>query len=133
YSGGFNQHTMVRNNWTQGGNTILSTYCPNTLIDHEAQICGRFDVVANNEYITKGRVVFNDYNEVMAGSTQSNLASIANTVSTACATLSDGCGMWYYQFLFGGQVSHGQQPGLNSIQHSELPAYVADIFNSTND
>jgi hypothetical protein len=138
YNGSFNQHVMVRNNWTQGGNTILSTYCPNTLNDHEGQLCGRFDLLSNNEYITKGRVVFNDYNEMMAVSTQSNEASIANSGSTWCSStlLADWavCNLWGYEARNGGEFSHGEQAGLlQQFQHSELPAYAAVIANTTDD
>ncbi len=53
---------MVRTN-KPGGSELFSTYCPNTMIDHEHQYCGRFDIFSNGEYITKGRTEFNDYND----------------------------------------------------------------------
>ena len=127
YNGSFNQHTMVRTNGP-GGSELFSTYCPNTMIDHEHQYCGRFDIFSNGEYITKGRTEFNDYNDVMSSATQSNTLSVENVTGSGCKDTN--C------FMFsavdnGGQFWHGLQQGFNLITHSELPSYAAFLYNDT--
>ena len=127
YNGSFNQHTMVRTNGP-GGSELFSTYCPNTMVDHEHQYCGRFDIYSNGEYITKGRTEFNDYNDVMSSATQSNTLSVENVTGSGCKD--NNC------FMFsavdnGGQFWHGFQQGFNLITHSELPSYAAFLYNDT--
>ncbi len=53
---------LCEDDWSTGANTIFSDYCTNTQIDHEHQFCGGFDIYSQGEYITKGRMEFNDYN-----------------------------------------------------------------------
>ena len=130
YNGSFNQHIMARSSWSSSG-TLFSYYCPNTLIDHEHEFCGRFDVFANGEYITKGRTEFNDYNNVMSEATQQNLVAIQNTTGTDC-TQASGCA-FSDAFTDGGQMWHSYQGGLATLQHEELPSYVAAIVDSTNE
>ena len=125
YNGSFNQHTMVRTN-SRGDSELFSTYCPNTMIDHEHQYCGRFDIYSNGEYITKGRTEFNDYNDLMSLASQSNSLSVENT-GTGCGV---GCFM-YYAVAHGGQFWHGLQQGFNLVTHSELPTYAAFLYNDT--
>jgi hypothetical protein len=126
YNGSFNQHTIVRTN-APGSSELFSTYCPNTMIDHEHQYCGRFDIFSNGEYITKGRTEFNDYNDVMSSASQSNTLSVENT-GTGC---SDNNCFMYSAVANGGQFWHGFQQGLNLITHSELPSYAAFLYNDT--
>lgn len=145
YNGG-NQHILVRSGWDANGpytpetgdggkNTAFSFYCANTNNDHEHELCGGFDLLSQGEYITKTRTVFNDYNMTLATAEHSNIAGYAVAPSAPCATLgscfessaalgSDGYG--------GGQFWHGYQAGLVTLQHAELPNYVAAIVDTTN-
>lgn len=127
YNGSFNQHTMVRTNGPRDSE-LFSTYCPNTLNDHEHQYCGRFDIFSNGEYITKGRTEFNNYNDVMSSATQSNNLSIENVTGSGCKN--DSCFM-FTAVANGGQFWHGYQQGFNLITHSELPTYAAFLYNDT--
>lgn len=127
YNPSFNQHTMVRTNGS-GSSELLSTYCPNTMVDHEHQYCGRFDIFSNGEYITKGRTEFNDYNDVMSSASQSNTISIENVTGSGCKD--NNCFM-FSAVANGGQFWHGFQQGLNLITHSELPTYAAFLYNDT--
>jgi hypothetical protein len=128
YNGSFNHHTMVRTNGPSGSE-LFSTYCPNTLTDHEHQYCGRFDIFSNGEYITKGRTEFNDYNDVMSSASQSNTLSVQNVTGSACKD-PNTCFM-YAAVQNGGQFWHGLQEGFNLITHSELPSYAAFLYNDT--
>jgi hypothetical protein len=128
YNGSFNQHGMVRSSWNSGSNTLFSYYFPNSMINHEYQFDGRFDIFANGEYITKGRTIFNDYNINMVAASNQNLISIINSTGSGCTT-------WrcenYQLFETGGQFPHASQAGLVTVNHSELPGYVAAIANTT--
>jgi hypothetical protein len=130
YNGSFNQHIMVRNSWS-ANDTLFSYYCPNTLIDHEHEFCGRFDIFSNNEYITKGRTEFTDYNDAMSTASQQGVQAILNTTGTSC-TVANGC-PYAPAFTDGGQMWHSYQAGLVTLQHEELPAYVAAIVDDTNE
>jgi len=127
YNGSFNMHTIVRTN-NPGASEIFSTYCPNTMIDHEHQFCGRFDIFSNGEYITKGRTEFNDYNDMMSSASQSNTLSVENVTGTGCK---DNSCFMYSAVANGGQFWHGLQQGFNLITHSELPSYAAFLYNDT--
>ena len=107
YNGSYNQHTMVRTNGP-GGSELFSTYCPNTLTDHEHQYCGRFDIFSNGEYITKGRIEFNDYNDRMSLASQNNTLAVQNVTGSACKD--SNCFM-YPAVQNGGQFWHEQQQG----------------------
>jgi hypothetical protein len=126
YNGSYNQHTMVRTS-IPGGSELFSTYCPNTLTDHEHQYCGRFDIFSNGEYITKGRTEFTDYNDRMSLASQSNTLSVQNVTGSKCK---DDCFM-NLAVQNGGQFWHEQQQGFNLITHSELPSYAAFLYNDT--
>lgn len=128
YNGSFNQHTMLRTS-DAAGKVLFSTYCPNTLIDHEHEFCGRFDIFSNGEYITKGRTEFNDYNDLMSSATQSNTLSVENVSGSGCTSY-DNCYM-YAVLINGGQFWHAQQQGFNLMTHSEMPAYAAFLYNDT--
>lgn len=130
YNGSFNQHIMVRDSWS-ANNTLFSYYCPNTFIDHEHSFCGRFDIFSNNEYITKGRTEFTDYNNLMSDANQQNVVAIMNPHGTSC-TQANGCYFWD-AFDNGGQAYHSYQAGLLTLRHDENPAYVAAIVDDTND
>lgn len=127
YNGSFNQHTMVRTS-NPAGKVLFSTYCPNTMVDHEHEFCGRFDIYSNGEYITKGRTEFNDYNDVMSSATQSNTLSIENVSGSGCKD--SNCYM-YSAVSNGGQFWHAQQQGFNLVTHAELPSYAAWLYNDT--
>ena len=130
YDGG-NQHLVARDTWTTGANTVFSYYCTNTQIDHEHQYCGNFSIYANGEYITKGRVEFNDYvNEYSAARNQNVPAYINNPTQTGC-TYAGSC---YFadSTELGGQLWHGYQAGLNTLLSSAMPNYVATLADSTN-
>jgi hypothetical protein len=124
-----NQHITIRNNWTSSG-TLFSYYSPNTAIDHEHEFVGRFDVFANGEYITKGRVEFNDYNNLMTTAPQQNLVAYQNNPSGTC-TDANGC-FEGDAAQNGGQWWHAEQGGLVTLLHSELPTYVAAIVDQSN-
>ena len=127
YNASNNQHQMIRNGWTgSNANSVFSYYCGNTLIDHEITTCGRFDVYSGNEYITKGRTTFDDYNPLMSSATQSNEVSISNITGSGANSV------WYAVSPEGGEWFHGQQHDYVSLNHSELPAYAADIVDQTN-
>jgi hypothetical protein len=135
YAGSFNQHLMVRNGWSSP--TLFSAYAPNSLINHELQWAGRFDIFANGEYITKGRTVFNDYNYFLSAAPQSNIASIINAIppgsdAKPCETTSMNCGFVTWAAVSGGQFWQADQAGFVPLLHSELPAYAAFIVNTVN-
>lgn len=124
FNGSMNQHAILRTP-TGSDKTLFSIYCPNTLIDHEHEFCGRFDLFSDGEYITKGRTEFNDYNNRMSSSSQSNMLSMKNITGTGCAT--DSCEV-YNSVVDGGQFWHGEQQGFNQMVHAELPGYAAYLF-----
>jgi hypothetical protein len=127
YNGSYAQQQILRSGWT-GNTTLFSFYCTNALIDHEHENCGRFDIYSNGEYITKGRTEFDDYNEVMSTSPQSNEASYLNTTGSGCGT---GCFV-QPSVQYGGEFTHGQQQGIvSSLVHSELPTYAAATVDDT--
>jgi hypothetical protein len=115
------QQVILRDHWGSNS-TLFSHYCPNTLIDHEQEFCGRFDIYSKGEFITKGRVELNDYNQVMSAAPQSNAASYTNSTGKGCAT--PKC-LSYNSVIYGGQFWHGTQQGFNTSLHSELPSYAA--------
>ncbi len=129
YNGSYNQHLMVRSGFTNA-DSLLTYYCENSLVNHEHATCGMFEIYANNEWITKGRVTFDaDYNFQMSTAPQNNQMSIQNVSSgTPVST-----GAWDYSSVSsGGLWQEGTQAGLVSLYHSELPAYSAMIADTTN-
>ena len=127
YNASYNQNQLIRNGWTGGNaNSVFSFYCGNTIIDHETATCGRFDVYTGGEYITKGRTTFDDYNPLMSSATQSNEVSIMNITGSGANNI------WGYAAGLGGEWFHGQEQDFASLNHSELPAYAADIVDQTN-
>jgi hypothetical protein len=127
YNGSFNHHIILRSSYSEKG-TLFSAYCPNALIDHEHEFCGRFDIFSNGEYITKGRTEFNDYNNRMSSAPQSNTMSLANVTGSGCVDYN--C-IVYDAVRDGGQFWLSEQQGLNLITHSELPSYAAMLVNDT--
>lgn len=123
YNGSFNQHVMLRNSWGPNS-TLFSAYCPNAMIDHDHEYCGRFDIFANGEYITKGRTEFTDYNDWMTTAPASNAAAYLNVTGKDCKDP---------QCTQGGQFYRAIEAGLNTFHHSELAEYAAAIADSTND
>jgi hypothetical protein len=145
YNGG-NQHILVRSGWDRNGvssasegdggtNTAFSFYCANTLIDHEHETCGGFDVLSQGEYITKTRTVFNDYNMMLATAEFSNEAGYEVPPIAACS-IAGNCFEWQSALgtdgKGGGQFWHGYQAGPVTLAHSELPGYVAAVVDTTN-
>ncbi|HEY5381893.1 MAG TPA: putative Ig domain-containing protein, partial [Acidobacteriaceae bacterium] len=146
FNGG-NQHILARSGWDTNGtesaswgnggnNTLFSLECQNTRIDHEHETCGGFDVLSNGEYITKMRTVFNDYNMMLATAEHSNEAGYGvDSNPTPCA-LVGGCFEWQSVLgsdgSGGGQLWHGYQAGSATLEHAELPGYVAAIVDTTN-
>ena len=118
-----NQHILVRSGWSTAGatGTAFSYYAPNTAIDHEDELAGRFDIYSNGEYITKGRIVFVDYNYAMAAANANNEASYMQPANPGCSSW--GC-FQYGAYLGGGEIWHAIQNGTLSLNHSELPGYV---------
>jgi hypothetical protein len=121
-----NQDLFARTGWA-ANDTAFATYCNNALASHEHEYCGRFDIFSKGEYITKGQVVFDDdYNGAMADSTNSNLASYINNPSSTQCTSSGGSWCYVWQSVkFGGEFDGGAQQGPVTLNHSELPGYVA--------
>jgi hypothetical protein len=127
-----NQHLITRTGgWTTGTNTIFSYYCTNTQIDHEHEYCGRFDIYSQGEYITKGRMEFNDYNNEVSTVRNQNLPELINNPAQTACTYTNGC---YFSdaSMLGGQLWHGYQAGMDTLYYSELPGYVATVADSTN-
>ena len=146
YNGG-NQHILVRSGWDAKGpesasegdggkNTVFSYYCQNSRIDHEHETCGGFDVLSDGEYITKTRTVFNDYNMMLATAEHSNEAGYGVDPNPAPCQKAGGCFEWQAVLgsdgKGGGQLWHGYQAGSATVEHAELPEYVAAIVDTTN-
>jgi hypothetical protein len=128
FNGSFNQHGMIRSSWSNP--TLFTYFFPNSFINHEYNYDGRFDIWSGGEYITKGRVIFNNYNIDMQAANTQNIMQLFNSTGRGC-TSSPWCTGWEL-FDGGGQGYQGEQAGLVSVQHSELPAYAAAISNTTN-
>jgi hypothetical protein len=127
-----NQHIVTRTGkWTTGSDTIFSYYCTNTQIDHEHQFCGGFDLYSNGEYITKGRMEFNDYNDEMSVAWNKNTLSLIQYPGQTECTSNPWCQYWQ-SATDGGQWWHGYQAGLTTLYHSELPSYIAAIAEDHN-
>lgn len=127
YNGSYNQHLILRNGWTGGNaNSYVDFGCAIALIDHEHPTCGRFQVYSGNEYITKGRTEFDDYNALMSSATQANMPSITNT-GGSCGT--PAC-VYYWSYASGGDWWHGLQQDFSPLLHSELPTYAAAQINT---
>jgi hypothetical protein len=128
YNGSFNQHQILRSNWTSP--TLFSYSCNNSLVNHEHQWCGKFEIYANGEYITKGRTAFTDNytGNNMVTAQSSNELFLANQLTNG----SGGCTDPSCPPNGGGQYD-GATAGINptGLLHSELPAYAADIIDST--
>lgn len=123
-----NKHVNLRDNWTTGA-TNFSYYCIDTQIDHEHEICGRYDISVGGDTITKGRQGFNDYNTWAWTGANQNTLNILNSTNT----IAQDQYPWGPTSATGGQFWHGYQAGLNTFYHSELPTYAAMIADDTND
>jgi hypothetical protein len=127
-----NQHIVVRDGgWTTGANTIFSYYCTNTQIDHEHQFCGGFDLYSDGEYITKGRMEFNDYNDEYSVAWNKNIPPLVQYPGQNWCTPNPWCS-FNQAATDGGQFWHGYQAGLATLHHAELPGYVAAIAEDHN-
>ena len=127
-----NQHLVVRDGgWKIGANTIFSYYCTNTQIDHEHQFCGGFDLYSNGEYITKGRMEFNNYNDEMSTARNKNIPPLIQYPGQKWCTPEPWC-TFNQAATDGGQFWHGYQAGLSTLYHAELPGYVAAIAEDHN-
>jgi hypothetical protein len=129
WNGSYNQHQMVRTGFTTS-DTLISITCGNTLIDHEHNFCGRIEVYSGNEFITKGRTTFDDYNPQMSTAPQSNELAVVGG-QTNCGTPATDSTFWW-ACAQGGQWWHGQQAGFALPLHSELSTYAANITDMTN-
>jgi hypothetical protein len=129
WNGSYNQHQMVRTGFTTS-DTLVSITCGNTLIDHEHNFCGRIEVYSGNEFITKGRATFDDYNPQMSTAPQSNTLAVVGGQPN-CGTPSTDQQFWW-ACAQGGQWWHGQQAGFALPLHSELSTYAANITDMTN-
>lgn len=121
WNNSYNQHQLVRTGWSTASSAV-SVYAPNTLIDHEHEFQGRFDVFANGGYITKGRTEFNNYNDVMSTATNSNLVAIVDGPGLASG-YAINC-LAEYTAPWGGQLWHAYQQGVSFASHSELGSYA---------
>lgn len=131
YDGSFNQNGISRTSWTNG--VLFSYWFNNSYINHEYNIDGRFDIFSNNEYITKGRVEFNNYDNYMSAPNSQNEMSLLNSTGTCGGTYPGGGTCSFREFLqFGGQIPQQQQAGMVTMAHAELPAYVAAHGDTTN-
>jgi hypothetical protein len=129
YNGG-NQHIIARSGWGSS-DAAFSYYCPNTAIDHEHEFCGKFEIFQNNEYITKGRTEFNNYNDSWTTTIHSNLPSLMNAPNSAQCKNVGSC-YQSTQAQGGGQFLHDYQGGMTTVLlHNEAPAYIAAIVDST--
>ena len=126
-----NQHILVRDNWSTGANTIFSDYCTNTQIDHEHQFCGGFDVYSQGEYITKGRMEFNDYNDEFSLARNKNSVMLVQYPGQTWCTANPWC-TFNQAATDGGQFWHEYEAGLTTLRHAELPGYVAAIADDRN-
>ena len=137
YNGGQVQHLMVRNNWTQNANTVLSVYGNSGISNHEHTNAGRWDLLSNGEYITKGQTTFDDYNSQTSVTWSSNLDSIPNIWNSSVPGTDSQCNVPscvdYEPVLYGGQFDNGEEAGFATVYHAELPDYAAYILNDPGD
>lgn len=127
-----NQHIVVRDGgWRTDSNTIFSYYCTNTQIDHEHEFCGGFDLYSQGEYITKGRMEFNDYNDEFSVARNKNSLALIQYPGQRWCTADPWC-TFNQAATDGGQFWHGYQAGLVRLYHSELPGYVAAVADDRN-
>ena len=129
YDGSLNQNGLVRTSWSTSNSSLLAYWFNNSQINHEYSYDGRFDVYSclsgTCEYVTKGRAIFNDYNDYMVAANMQNELGIINS------TGKDPGYQWNQMFLNGGQFPQGDQGGFVTSTHSELPTYAAAIGNTT--
>jgi hypothetical protein len=127
-----NQHIVTRTGgWTTGANTIFSYYCTNTQIDHEHQYCGGFEVYSQGEYITKGRMEFNNYNDEYSIARNKNSVALIQYPGQKWCTADPWCA-FNQAATEGGQFWHGEQAGLVLLRHSEMPGYVGAVADDGN-
>src|SRR6202000_2710580 len=108
-----NQHIVARSGWATKTNTIFSYYCTNAQIDHEHEFCGGFDLYSNGEYITKGRMEFNDYNDEMSSAWNKNSLSLIQFPGQTWCTSNPWCQYWQ-----GGAGGGGWGDGGQDARHS---------------
>lgn len=124
WNGSFNRHQEVRSGFTNA-DSIVSIYGSNTLINHEWQRNGSFDIWYNGGVITKGRSIFTftsyNYTGIMATSGQ-NLVQIYDAAGIAEGNLSTCFAQ--YTGPWGGQLWQEYQRGIAPMPlHSEMPNY----------
>lgn len=125
-----NRHIESSSGWTIGANTVFSAFCPDTQADHEHQVCGDYDIYSNGEYITKGRVEFDNYDYGITSMWQENGQSLLQpSAQTTCSPIYPFCTWW--SASIGGTFWHGYQSGLNSQKFSQMPNYVATSTDMT--
>jgi hypothetical protein len=129
WNGSYNQHQMVRTGFTTT-DTLMSITCGNTLIDHEHGTCGRIEIYSGNEWITKGRATFDDYNAQMSSAPQSNEFAVVGGQPN-CGT-PNSAPNFFFSCAQGGTYWGGQEAGFALPLHSELSTYAANITDMTN-
>lgn len=122
-----NNHLVLRNNWGSTY-TIFDYWATNTQVDHEHQFTGRFQIESNNEWITKGRMGFNDYNVWMTTGLYQNIVSIHNSTGS---TYAPNFNPWGPNSLLG-DFWHSYEAGITPFAYSNLPTYAATHVDSTN-
>ena len=124
YDASLNQAQTLRTSWGSTG-TLFATWFDNSEITHLYDYAGRFDVYSclsgTCDYVTKGRAIFNDYNQYMVNAQSQNEMGLVN--STGTPNSSDP---QYAAEIGGGQFYQGNAGWVSSV-HSELPTYAAAI------
>jgi len=96
-----NQSIFARSAWVANGpespsdsgsppattQQVFMTHCPNTRIDHEEGDCGRYDVMSNGEYITKGRAITPEYFYALSDAEHTNLLALGANQTAALSTV----------------------------------------------
>jgi hypothetical protein len=97
-----NQSIFARSEWVTNGpespsdtgsppattQQVFFTHAPNTRIDHEEGDVGRYDVMSNGEYITKGRAIdFPEYNYMLSAAEHTNLFGLAANQTAVQSTV----------------------------------------------
>jgi hypothetical protein len=117
-----NQHQEVRSGFANS-DTIFSVYGSNTLINHEAQTQGRFDIYFNGGIVTRGSFVFTDYLYGFYSTGRQNMVQIYDAPGVGAGSLST-C-VAHYTGYYGGQLLQAYQRGMTQAVHSEMPTYAA--------
>jgi hypothetical protein len=131
YDASFNQNMLLRTSWSSANSSLVAWWFNNSEDNHEYNYDGRFDVYSclsgTCDYVTKGRGIFNDYNDYMVAANMQNELGILNSPGIA----HNPSYQWFQTYLNGGQFPQGAAAGLMTVAHSELPAYAVAISDTT--